>query len=227
MTPILHPHLHDLERRARQSLGSSSRTIYEMVARALASRHVRGELFLDIGCGTGNLFPLVRDRFQRYVGVDAIRYEEFPEDAEFTPADLNGVSWPLPDGCADSVVAVETIEHLENPRLFVRELTRLTKPCGCIIVTTPNQLSLLSKMTLLIKNQFNAFQDGSYPAHLTALLESDLRRIACECGWENVAIHYSGSGRMAMTPSRFPRLLSKAFPRALSDNVLLIGRKAA
>ena len=227
MTALLHPRFHDLEQRARQSLGASSRTIYELVARALASRHVGGELFLDIGCGTGNLFPLVRDRFKRYVGVDAIRYEEFPKNAEFRPADLNAASWSLPGDCADSVVAVETIEHLENPRAFVRELTRLTKPCGCIIVTTPNQLSLLSKMTLLIKNQFNAFQDGSYPAHVTALLESDLRRIACECGWQDVAIHYSVSGRMAMTSSRFPRLLSQAFPRAFSDNVLMIGKKAA
>jgi 2-polyprenyl-3-methyl-5-hydroxy-6-metoxy-1,4-benzoquinol methylase len=198
-----------------------------MVANALAYRGLRGELFLDIGCGTGNLFPLVRDKFKRYVGVDAIRYEDFPENAKFTPADLNAASWPLPDDFADSVAAVETIEHLENPRAFVRELTRLAKPGGWIIVTTPNQLSLLSKITLLIKNQFNAFQDGSYPAHLTALLESDLRRIALECGWVDVAIHYSGSGRMAMTSRRFPPSLSKTFPRVFSDNVLLIGRKAA
>ncbi len=52
-----------------------------------------------------------------------------------------------------------------------------------MIVTTPNQLSLLSKLTLVLKNEFNAFQAGSYPAHLTALLEADLRRIGVECGW--------------------------------------------
>jgi len=161
------------------------------------------------------------------VGVDAIRYDEFPLQARFTPVDLNAAPWPLADECADAVVAVETIEHLENPRAFVRELTRLTKPGGWIIVTTPNQLSLLSKMTLLLKNQFNAFQEGSYPAHLTALLESDLRRIAGESGWEDVAVHYSGSGRVTMTSQRYPRFLSKAFPRAFSDNVLIMGRKAA
>jgi 2-polyprenyl-3-methyl-5-hydroxy-6-metoxy-1,4-benzoquinol methylase len=227
VTALLCPHQHDLESRARQSLGVSSRAIYEMVSHALTSRLVRGELFLDAGCGTGNLFPLVRDRFHRYMGIDAIRYDEFPLQALFTPADLNVAPWPLADDCADAVVAVETIEHLENPRAFVRELTRLAKPGGWIIVTTPNQLSLLSKMTLLFKNQFNAFQEGSYPAHLTALLESDLRRIADESEWEDVVIHYSGSGRMTMTSKRYPRFLSKAFPRALSDNVLIMGRKAA
>jgi len=159
--------------------------------------------------------------------MDAIRYDEFPEDAEFTPADLNAGTLPLDGDGADAVAAVETIEHLENPRAFVRELTRLAKPGGWIIVTTPNQLSWLSKMTLLLKNQFNAFQEKSYPAHLTALLESDLRRIAGECGWKDVAIHYSRSGRVIMTSRQYPRFLSKAFPRAFSDNVLLIGRKAA
>ncbi len=227
MTALLCPHRNDLESRARQSLGVSSQAIYEMVSNALACRESRGELFVDVGCGTGNLFPLVQDRFQRYVGIDAIRYDEFPLQVQFTPADLNAAPWPLADECADAVVAVETIEHLENPRAFVRELTRLAKPGGWIIVTTPNQLSLLSKMTLLFKNQFNAFQEGSYPAHLTALLESDLRRIARESGWEDVAIHYSGSGRVTMTSKRYPRFLSKAFPRAFSDNVLIMGRKAA
>ena len=68
-------------------------------------------------------------------------------------------SLPLASGSADVVVAVETIEHLENPRAFMRELVRLTKSGGAVIVTTPNQLSLLSKMKLVLKNRFNAFQD--------------------------------------------------------------------
>jgi hypothetical protein len=51
-----------------------------------------------------------------------------------------------------------------------------------VVITTPNQESLLSKLTLLLLNEFNAFRAGSYPAHLTALLEVDRRRIAAECG---------------------------------------------
>lgn len=75
------------------------------------------------------------------------------------------------------------IEHLENPRAFIRVLVRLTKPGGWVFVTTPNQLSLLSQMTLMLKNQFNAFQEAPslYPAHITALLEIDLIRITTEC----------------------------------------------
>jgi 2-polyprenyl-3-methyl-5-hydroxy-6-metoxy-1,4-benzoquinol methylase len=48
------------------------------------------------------------------------------------------------DDYADVVASVETIEHLENPRAFMRQLARVVKPGGVVIVSTPNQLSLLT-----------------------------------------------------------------------------------
>ena len=121
----------------------------------------------------------ISDRVDCYLGVDVVRYDGLPEGIEFIPFDLDSGKVSLADGSADLVCAVEVIEHLENPRAFVRELVRLAKPGGFVIVTTPNQLSLLSKLTFILKNQFNAFQEapGLYPAHITALLEIDLIRI--------------------------------------------------
>lgn len=215
----------DVDSRARLSLGASDPAIYHMVARALDERRVSGEALLDVGCGGGHLRPFVRERFARYVGIDVVHYEDFPAEAEFERIDLNTGRVSLPDDAADVVVSVETIEHLENPRAFMRELVRLAKPGGWILVTTPNQLSLLSLMTLLIKKRFSAFQDIHYPAHLTALLEVDLKRIASECGLHDVSISYSQQGRLVLTPWHYPASLSGLFPRALSDNLMLIGRK--
>ena len=107
-------------------------------------------------------------------------------------ADLNAPI-PLEDGGADAVVSVETIEHLENPRAFMRELVRLVRPAGWSWSRPPNQLSLLSKLTLVIKNRFNAFTDADYPAHITALLESDLRRVATECGLDELETAFTNS----------------------------------
>jgi 2-polyprenyl-3-methyl-5-hydroxy-6-metoxy-1,4-benzoquinol methylase len=214
----------DVQARARLSRGVSNAAIYRMVADAL-QRLPAGGVLLDVGCGSGRLYEAVGHRCGRYVGVDVVRYEGLPPEVEFLALDLETGVVPLPDGAADVVAAVETIEHLENPRAFLRELVRLTRPGGWVVVTTPNQLSLLSKLTLVFKNQFNAFQDGSYPAHLTALLEIDLRRMAAECGLAEVAIAYSGEGRIPGVPWHYPRFLSRWFPRALSDNVLLCGRR--
>jgi SAM-dependent methyltransferase len=196
-----------------------------MVSEAVSRRHSGGGQVLDVGCGSGNLLPYLRERFDRYLGADILRYEGFPEKGAFVAVNLDAHHLPLPDGASEVVVAVETIEHLENPRAFFRELVRLARPGGWIVVTTPNQLSLLSKLTLVLKNQFNAFQNSSYPAHLTALLEIDLRRMAAECGLAEVAVLFSHQGRLAGTAWHYPRFLSRLLPRALSDNVLLVGRK--
>jgi SAM-dependent methyltransferase len=226
MSSVTYPVPCEVEARARRSLGTSEAAIYKMVAGALEGRHAsRGGVLVDVGCGAGQLWPHLNERFARYIGVDAVRYEDFPAAAEFHQADLDAGTAPLPDDCAEAVVSVETIEHLENPRSLMRELARMAKPGGWVIVTTPNQLSLLSLLTLVVKRRFSAFQDAHYPAHLTALLEVDLQRIAAECGLSEVAIAYSLRGRVALTSWHYPQFLARLFPRALSDNLLLVGRK--
>lgn len=197
-----------------------------MVVRALTQRQISGQCIADVGCGQGDLYAAVRARFSRYVGIDAVRYDDFPDGAEFCLLDLDGGPIPL-EGSPDVVAAVEVIEHLENPRDFMRKLVRLLKPGGWLIVTTPNQLSLLSLLTLAVKHRFQAFQDVHYPTHLTALLEIDLRRMASECGLTNIGIEYSLEGRIPGTAWRYPRFLARRFPRALSENVLVIGQKGA
>jgi len=101
------------EARARRSAGASDTPIYRMVARALERHRIEGECVVDVGCGTGNLYPWVKPR-GRYVGVDLVRYDGFPPEAEFVRSDL---AIPVPPRSADLVVAVETIEHLKNPAL--------------------------------------------------------------------------------------------------------------
>jgi len=196
-----------------------------MVADTLASHRISGQIVLDVGCGTGSLLKYVDSKFSTYLGADVLRYPDFPGHLDFIKVDLDSGRVPLPDEFADTVVSVETIEHLENPRSFVRELARLAKPGGEVIVTTPNQLSLLSTATLILKGQFSAFQNTNYPAHITALLEIDLRRIFQECGLKVDAICYSHSGRIPLTPRHYPLGITKLAPRLLSDNILVLGHK--
>jgi SAM-dependent methyltransferase len=208
---------------AKRSEGRSDSPILEMVSRIVRAQAVRAELLIDVGCGHGDLFAALRGAFTAYVGCDLVRYEGFPTDptAEFRLADLNGAI-PVETSSADLAVSVETIEHLENPRAFLRELTRIARPGGTIIVTTPNQLSFLSKLSLVLKNRFAAFQDVHYPAHIVALLESDLLRIANEAGLVGARIVYSDQGRIPGTARHWPSPLKG---RTFSDNLGLVARK--
>ena len=211
--------------RARQSLGTSDAAIYEMVARSVRRCHDGGGVLVDVGCGTGNLWQFVADRFDRYEGVDVVTYPGFPADEVFHEAELDSDALPISDDYAHVVTAVETIEHLENPRKFVRELVRVTRPGGWVILSTPNQLSLLSLLTLAFKHRFNAFQDVHYPTHISALLEVDLRRIAAECGLVQIAIDFGSRSRIPLTGLHYPRTMQRLFPRTLSDNILMAGKK--
>src|SRR5882672_10926916 len=214
-----------LETRARLSRGTSSPAIYQMVARSISMREMQKDVLIDIGCGVGQLWHYLGGQFAKYIGVDGILYEDLPREIEFHFHDFDSGRVPLANGAGDVVVAGETVEHLENPRAFFRELRRLTRPGGWLIVTTPNQLSWLSLLTLVFKKRFNAFQDVHYPAHLSALLEIDLKRMATECGLQDVNIEYSGQGRIILTRRHYPEFLAKMFPRLCSDNLLVIGRR--
>jgi SAM-dependent methyltransferase len=218
-----------MESRARQSRGISSRPIYEMVGRVLERHDIRGGTFMDVGCGAGDLRRFLGDRFDRYVGVDGVRYDGLPDDVEFHAGDLDGDGRLVPPaiGRGDVVAAVETIEHLENPRRLVREMVRIAKPRGWVVVTTPNQLSWLSLATLLTKQRFSAFQESQYPAHISALLEVDLMRIFAECGLRDVETHFSEQGRIVFTARHYPRSLARLAPRRFSDNMLIVGRVPA
>jgi 2-polyprenyl-3-methyl-5-hydroxy-6-metoxy-1,4-benzoquinol methylase len=215
-----------VQERALESQGVSTSAVYEMVVRVLAEQNLAGGMLVDVGCGKGGLCPHVKPHCDHYLGVDVIKHAGFPTDVEFIHHNIDEGKLPLADNAADLVISVETIEHVENPRAFMRELVRVAKPGGVIIVTTPNQLSILSKLTLLLKNQFNAFQEapGLYPAHITALLEIDMVRIAKECGLEQITVNYSNHGRLPFSPWHWQQLIDLK-GRAFSDNLICMGKK--
>jgi len=99
------------------------------------------------------------------------------------------------------------------------------KPGGWIVVTTPNQRSLLSLVSLITKGRFAAFGDRDYAAHLTALLEIDLLRMVGEASLVEAVIKYSHWGRVMFTGRHYPRFISRAFPRACSDNLMVMARR--
>jgi SAM-dependent methyltransferase len=214
--------------RAILSGGQSSDAVRSAVAGVLRDRGRYFNVLVDLGCGRGDSARSLNGLFGMYVGCDVVKYGDFPErdSIQFRLADLNHPPYAVDNALADAVVSIETIEHLENPRSHVREMVRIARPGGLIVVTTPNQLSLTSKSYLVARNQFHAFQEapGFYPAHITALLEEDLKRIARECGLIDIQIRYTDRGRVPFTRWSWPRALG-ARGRWFSDNIVLAGRR--
>ncbi|MBS2019078.1 MAG: class I SAM-dependent methyltransferase [Deltaproteobacteria bacterium] len=59
---------------------------------------------------------------------------------------------PLPDAAFDLVVSMDVIEHVPDPRPWIRDISRVIKPGGALYLTTPNYgfstLGLLERTVL-------------------------------------------------------------------------------
>jgi 2-polyprenyl-3-methyl-5-hydroxy-6-metoxy-1,4-benzoquinol methylase len=160
-------------------------------------------------------------------GTDILtRPTDLVKQIDWIATDLNQ-QVPLADASFDTIVSTEVIEHLENPRAVFREFNRLLKPHGYLVVTTPNQESIRSYVSLCFGGHFAAFRGENYPAHITALLRKDLQRISLEAGFNLPLFSYTDYGRIPKVSNLSWQRISCGFfrGRLFSDNFAIITQK--
>ena len=101
---------------------------------------------LDAGSGEGYAAGLLSAAWPgvRVVGVDydasacahAARHHAGPHAAYLRGA---LTSLPLADAVVDATVSLQVLEHIWTPREYVRELARVTRPDGALVLSTPNR----------------------------------------------------------------------------------------
>jgi SAM-dependent methyltransferase len=107
-----------------------------------------GRDVLDVGCNTGygtiRFLPLAN----RVVGVDvspraieAARERAVDGRPEFVQT--SGFDLPFPDGSFDLVTSFQVLEHVPDPLVFLRQLARVMRPGGVVILATPNAATRL------------------------------------------------------------------------------------
>lgn len=100
-----------------------------------------GQSLLDVGCGTGAFSERAAARGAVVTSLDiGVRLLEHARGRCATrPVAGDACRLPFSSGTFDAVISSECIEHTINPRLAVREIHRVTRPGGVIVITVPNQ----------------------------------------------------------------------------------------
>ena len=118
-------------------VGVGSRLAVDCVARLYSEhvpRHCSGRL-LDLGCGQVPLHQVYAPFVERSVCVD------WPSSHHASPCLDAAVdlSEPLPFRAQsfDTVLASDVVEHVPDPRLLWREMARVTRPGGKLLLNVP------------------------------------------------------------------------------------------
>jgi SAM-dependent methyltransferase len=103
----------------------------------------RGRRVLEAGCGEGYGASLIRDDGAEVVAIDldADATRHVMHEYEVPSVRGNLVQLPFADASFDTVVSMQTVEHLWDQPAFVAQCARVLVPHGLLVLTTPNRLT--------------------------------------------------------------------------------------
>jgi SAM-dependent methyltransferase len=113
---------------------------------------------LEVGSSSGFLLPMIRRAFPRslVIGSDA-----FPETLSRLADQKAGIPLlqfditrcPLPDNCLDAVIMLNVLEHIRNDGRALREVYRILRPGGLMVLEVPAGPFLYDMYDALLKHR--------------------------------------------------------------------------
>jgi MPBQ/MSBQ methyltransferase len=132
--------------RRKDFLVAKADFVHEMVRWGGLDQLPAGTTVLDVGCGIGGSSRiLARDYGFAVTGI-TISPQQVKRAQELTPADLpvqfqvdDAMAMSFPDASFDVVWSIEAGPHMPDKAVFARELLRVLKPGGILVVADWNQ----------------------------------------------------------------------------------------
>ncbi len=171
---------------------------------------------LDLPAGTGALTHLLGEKDVHVVPADLNPDVFLVASHTCVYADLNTIL-PFEDNAFDAMVCIEGIEHIENPCLLAREANRILKKKGVLYISTPNILSIRSRLSTLFRGypvDFNYMRDVDTQTgterpidHINPIGFLELRYVLTQYGFEVSHPHTNRFQKQRALLYRFLRFL--------------------
>lgn len=132
---------------------------------------------LDVGCGGGEfLTQLKKEGFSILSATDMDQYfDPSASNIEFKKTNFCYEKLPWGDNSFDVVTAWEVFEHLENPHFIAREIERILKPGGTLVISMPNVFHIISRLVFLKTGDFPRWNKKNN--HITVYTRSIFEKI--------------------------------------------------
>lgn len=135
-----------------------------------------GARVLDIGCGARPYESLFAGRVRSYVGVDGR-----PGPGVDVIAQADAI--PMDDASFDCVLSSQVVEHVPDPHAAVREMHRLLRPGGVLLLST-----------------HGVARYHPNPEDYWRWTHAGLERLVAECGsWQHISVRANGGPAAAVT----------------------------
>ncbi|PVB63332.1 class I SAM-dependent methyltransferase [Labrenzia sp. 011] len=143
---------------------------------------VCGRHIVDFGCGDGSFLRQVQQETASCGGVELQR--DYVQALRSEGIACHTSLAELEDGSMDTALSFHVLEHLPDPLPVLRDLRRVLKPGGFLVIEVPHAGDMLLRE--LKSDAFKAFTLWSQ--HLVLHTRDSLRRLLTASGFENAIV---------------------------------------
>lgn len=139
---------------------------------------------LDIGCGDGPFASFCAERgaevifadidAEKVAAVEVMLKQSSARAVLPLVTDANPI--PLPDARANKIIAMEVLEHVEDPAQFMRELVRVARPGAQFLITVPDPLGESVQKKLAPESYFE------HPNHIRVFPRDEFAQLIEDAG---------------------------------------------
>ncbi len=137
--------IHTAERATEKAISDNPVFMRQLFAYQQAAKEIHGSV-LEIGCGEGYGIKLLAPHASRYIAIDKYLPAN-PDNFKSTEFIQMEVPWlkGLENNFFDVVICFQLIEHIKDDKTLLKEIYRVLKPGGKLLLTTPNKSMSLTR----------------------------------------------------------------------------------